>query len=29
MTDFPLIGATRDEPAPGMRLWPIGNYVFL
>jgi hypothetical protein len=28
MTDFPLIGATRDEPAPGMRLWPIGNYVF-
>jgi hypothetical protein len=29
MTDFPLIGATRDELVPGMRLWPIGNYVFL
>ncbi len=28
MMDFPPIGATRDEPAPGMRLWPIGNYVF-
>ena len=28
LADFPLIGATRDGLVPGMRLWPIGNYVF-
>ena len=27
-TPAALIGATRDELAPGMRLWPIGNHVF-
>jgi len=29
LADNPLIGVARDDLAPGMRLWPIGNHVFL
>lgn len=28
-TDFPMVGVQRDDLEPGMRLWPVGNYVVL
>lgn len=24
---FPLLGASREELAPGLRMYPVGNYV--
>ena len=27
--EFPLMGAARDEVRPGLRLWPVGNYLIL
>jgi toxin ParE1/3/4 len=29
LAEFPLTGVARDEIAPGLRLWPVGNYVVL